>query len=105
MASERGTRPVREVWVLWDEGSERPRPGSKTHAKDCHMFPTFHWAKGEYRLVAAREIPGEVAPRGFCGGGRPDPSSGTRAKGGTPLRKTATPPGPIAEPLPGTVVL
>jgi hypothetical protein len=59
--------PGSHVLVLLDA---RGRPRGKTHALDCHMAPTFHWAKGRYETVRARDIPDWVPPCGFCGGGR-----------------------------------
>jgi hypothetical protein len=48
----------------------KPKPGAKTHALDCTMFPTFHWARGTYAHVAASAIPPRQSKCGFCGGGR-----------------------------------
>jgi hypothetical protein len=63
----------RQVWVLWDDRSDRPR--GKTHALDCHMIDTFHWVKGEYQRVDVDQIPDYVERCGFCGGGRPSPAN------------------------------
>jgi hypothetical protein len=57
------------VIVLVDADG-KPKPGAKTHALDCTMFPTFHWARGTYAHVAASAIPPRQSKCGFCGGGR-----------------------------------
>jgi hypothetical protein len=68
-----------KVWVLWDWDDKNDRPRGKTHALDCHMIDTFHWAKGDYRKVDVTDIPDYVGRCGFCGGGRP-PSKGRDAR-------------------------
>jgi hypothetical protein len=60
---------TRKVWVLWDDENDRRR--GKTHALDCHIIDSFHWAKGAYRKVDVTDIPDHVGRCGFCGGGRP----------------------------------
>jgi hypothetical protein len=76
---------IRQVWVLWDDETNRPR--GKTHALDCHMFESFHWVKGGYRKVTVDEIPDDVGRCGFCGGGRPEPKTAKREQM-APLSRT-----------------
>src|SRR3954465_15462800 len=77
-------RPVsRTVWVIWDNGGDRPLRGAKTHTHSCFVVdPKRPGPRHEFRAVAIADLPEDVGRCEICGGGRPPDRSLARQSPG-----------------------